>query len=124
MFRVLLIIGLLVAGVQQGFARGAADVSKDDLQTIVSMDQAVAELMASEPDDEQSVAETKPSFCKNSECKAVMASASAVCDRILQGIAILLIRSHDALHEFGAWIGRPFPKALIAKQSDIDSVTC
>lgn len=78
MFRVLLIIGLLVAGVQQGFARGAADVSKDDLQTIVSMDQAVAELMASEPDEEQAVTETKPSFCKNSECKAVMASASAV----------------------------------------------
>jgi len=78
MFRVLLIVGLLIAGVQQGFARGAVDVSKDALQVIVSMDQAVAQLTAGEPDDEQSVAETKPSFCKNSECKAVMASASSV----------------------------------------------
>lgn len=78
MFRVLLIIGLLIAGVQQGFARGAVDVSKDDIPTIVSLDHAVAQLTAGVPDEEQSLAETKPSFCKNSECKAVMASASAV----------------------------------------------
>ncbi|WP_434050674.1 MAG: hypothetical protein RDA78_15210 [Roseibium sp.] len=95
MFRVLLIIGLLVAGVQQGFARGAVDVSKDELQTVVSMDEAVAQLTAGEPDDEQSVAETKPSFCKNSECKAVMASASPV-SRAGQGHPDWIAPGHQA----------------------------
>ncbi|MET1411857.1 hypothetical protein ABVF61_06300 [Roseibium sp. HPY-6] len=78
MFRILLIVGLLIAGVQQGFARGTVDVSETETQVIMSMDQAVSQLSEDACCDEQPVAETKPSFCKNSECKAVMASVLSV----------------------------------------------
>lgn len=77
MFRILLIIGLLIAGTQQGFARGAADVSAEVVSGAVSMDAAGARLEEAGLDGEQA-AESKPSSCKNSECKAVMAGISVV----------------------------------------------
>ena len=76
MFRILLIIGLLIAGAQQGFARGAVDVSADVAPVLMTMDLAVAQLQDATCCDEEPGAETKPSYCKNSECKAVMAAAA------------------------------------------------
>ncbi|WP_305987234.1 hypothetical protein [Roseibium sp. MMSF_3544] len=76
MFRVLLIIGLLIAGAQQGFARGSVGMSASELPVVMTMDLAIAQLHEKECCSEQPVAETKPSYCKNSECKAVMAAAS------------------------------------------------
>lgn len=78
MFRILLIVGLLIAGMQQGIARGAVDVSATSVSGAISMDEAIAQLQEAGFEEEEQVGESKPSFCKNSECKAVMAGGSFV----------------------------------------------
>ncbi len=77
MFQILLIAGLLLASVQQGLARGAVDVSAPVETHAVAIESASAVLKSSDCCDEQAVPETKPSYCKNSDCKAVIAALSA-----------------------------------------------
>ncbi|MFN3251392.1 hypothetical protein [Roseibium album] len=97
MFRILLIVGLLIAGAQQGFARGAVDVSLDGVSNVITMDVAVAQLQEDTCCGEEPIAESKPSFCKNSECKAVMAGATFVSRDVQDHPDWVSVRHHTSV---------------------------
>lgn len=84
MFRILLIVGLLLAGAHQSLARGNVELSHDDVTVYLSMDLALQGFLEVETGEEQSASDTNPSYCKSSDCKAVIASAMAAPFQLLQ----------------------------------------
>jgi hypothetical protein len=84
MFRILLIVGLLLSGAHQSLARGNVELSYDDAAIFVTMDLAVQAVLSERYGEEQPASETNPSYCKSSDCKAVIAGASSTPFRLLQ----------------------------------------
>lgn len=75
MFRILLIVGLLLAGVQQSLARGNVDLTDTGSEIIQLLSEADVTAGALETSEEPVKADTTPSYCKSSDCKAVIGSA-------------------------------------------------
>jgi hypothetical protein len=84
MFRILIIVGLLLSGTHQSLARGNVELSHDEAVVFVTMDLAVQAVLTGEPVQEQPATENNPSYCKSSDCKAVIAGANSTPFRLLQ----------------------------------------
>ncbi|WP_298822861.1 hypothetical protein [uncultured Roseibium sp.] len=74
MFRILLIVGLLLAGAQQSLARGNVDLYQAAPEAISVYVVGEAAQLEDECCEDKAVADTKPTYCKSSDCKAVMGS--------------------------------------------------
>ncbi|WFE91483.1 hypothetical protein K1718_09020 [Roseibium porphyridii] len=74
MFRILLIVGLLLAGAQQSLARGNVDLYQAAPEAIAVYVVDEADLLDDECCEDKAVTDTKPTYCKSSDCKAVIGS--------------------------------------------------
>ncbi|ASP33945.1 hypothetical protein [Labrenzia sp. VG12] len=78
MFRILIIVGFLLAGFQQSFARGNVELSETETGVVLLQEpgfQGLDGVEASQPAEEPGTADTTPSYCKSSDCKAVIGTA-------------------------------------------------
>lgn len=94
MFRILLIVGLLLSGAHQSLARGNVELFENSQAVFVTMDVAVQATLSGNPGEEQPVTDNTPSYCKSSDCKAVISGMDAA--------PFLLLQEDD----WGAEIGR------------------
>jgi len=84
MFRILLIVGLLLAGAQQSLARGNIELTETASEIEISLWQTGTHLSAEDPAGDPATADTTPSYCKSSDCKAVIGS-----------LVLTAFRTHD-----------------------------
>ena len=75
MFRILLIVGLLLAGIQQSLARGNIELFETGAEVGATMWSGEAVMDAGQPGDDPTTADNTPSYCKSSDCKAVIGTA-------------------------------------------------
>lgn len=78
MFRILIIVGLLLAGLQQSLARGNVELPETETGVVHLQGTGVQGLdgvEAGQPAEEPGTADTAPSYCKSSDCKAVIGTA-------------------------------------------------
>lgn len=75
MFRILIIVGLLLAGLQQSLARGNVELSETDAAIGVVLLQDGDLMESGALGEEPATADSTPSYCKSSDCKAVIGTA-------------------------------------------------